>query len=132
MPIRRIKSTASSAPDGELDVTQTVTQFTMEPVEKLGLVKMDFLGLQTLSILEEAVENIRLNGKNPPDLLNLPMDDPATYKLLQEADTMGVFQLESDGIRGMLRKLRIDCFDDLVAALAMYRPGPLDNGIVDQ
>ena len=132
VPIRRIKSTAPSAPDGELDVTQTVTQFTMEPVEKLGLVKMDFLGLQTLSILEEAVENIRLNGKNPPDLLSLPMDDPATYKLLQEADTMGVFQLESDGIRGMLRKLRIDCFDDLVAALAMYRPGPLDSGMVDQ
>ena len=131
VPIRRIRQAASPAEE-DLDVAQTVTQFTMEPVEKLGLVKMDFLGLQTLSILEEALENIRLNGKTPPDLNTLPMDDPATYRLLQEADTIGIFQLESDGIRSMLRKLRIDCFDDLVAALAMYRPGPLDSGMVDQ
>ena len=115
-------------------VSQVVTQFTMEPVEKLGLVKMDFLGLSTLSIIEEALENIRLNGKAIPDLnmINDAMDDAPTFKLLQEADTMGVFQLESDGIRAMLRKLRIDRFEDLVAALAMYRPGPLDSGMVDQ
>ena len=132
VPIRRIKSTGAAPAEGELDVSQTVTQFTMEPVEKLGLVKMDFLGLSTLSILEEALENIRLNGKTPPVLNEIPTDDPATYKILQEADTMGVFQLESDGIRSMLRKLRIDCFEDLIAALAMYRPGPLDSGMVDQ
>ncbi|MCR5347922.1 MAG: DNA polymerase III subunit alpha [Fretibacterium sp.] len=132
VPIRKIKSTGSVAAEGELDVSQTVTQFTMEPVEKLGLVKMDFLGLSTLSILEEALENIRLNGKIPPVLNEIPTDDPATYKLLQEADTMGVFQLESDGIRSMLRKLKIDCFEDLIAALAMYRPGPLNSGMVDQ
>ena len=132
VPIRKIKSTGPAGAEGELDVAQTVTQFTMEPVEKLGLVKMDFLGLSTLSILEEALENIRLNGKTPPVLNEIPTDDPATYKLLQEADTMGVFQLESDGIRSMLRKLQIDCFEDLIAALAMYRPGPLDSGMVDQ
>ncbi len=119
---------------GEGETNQTVTQFTMEAVEKLGLVKMDFLGLSTLSIIEESLENIVNNGKAKPDLakINEEMNDAATFKLLQEADTIGVFQLESDGIRAMLRKLRIDRFEDLVAALAMYRPGPLDSGMVDQ
>lgn len=119
---------------GEGETGQVVTQFTMEPVEKLGLVKMDFLGLSTLSIIEEALENIKNNGKDIPDLnlINDKMNDAPTFKLLQEADTIGVFQLESDGIRAMLRKLRIDRFEDLVAALAMYRPGPLDSGMVDQ
>ena len=133
VPIRRIKPSASSSgsEDG-LDISQTVTQFTMEPIEKLGLVKMDFLGLSTLSIIEEALENIRHNGKPVPDLNLVPMDDPAAYRLLQEADTMGIFQLESSGMRAMLRKLRIDCFEDLIAALAMYRPGPLESGMVDQ
>ena len=133
VPIRRIKPSASpSGSEGGLDISQTVTQFTMEPIEKLGLVKMDFLGLSTLSIIEEALENIRHNGKPVPDLNHVSMDDPAAYRLLQEADTMGIFQLESSGMRAMLRKLRIDCFEDLIAALAMYRPGPLESGMVDQ
>ena len=133
VPIRRIKPSASPASaEAGLDISQTVTQFTMEPIEKLGLVKMDFLGLSTLSIIEEALENIRLNGKPVPDLNEIPMNDPAAYRLLQEADTMGIFQLESSGMRAMLRKLRIDCFEDLIAALAMYRPGPLESGMVDQ
>ena len=129
VPVKRISEGGS-----ENSISQIVTQFTMEPVEKLGLVKMDFLGLSTLSIIEEALENIKNNGKKVPDLnkVNEEMNDPATFKILQEADTMGVFQLESDGIRSMLRKLRIDRFEDLVAALAMYRPGPLDSGMVDQ
>ena len=128
VPVKRI-----STGQDDNGVSQIVTQFTMEPVEKLGLVKMDFLGLQTLSIIQEALENIKNNGKEVPDLnkVNDEMNDPATFKILQEADTMGVFQLESDGIRAMLRKLRIDRFEDLVAALAMYRPGPLDSGMVD-
>ena len=127
MPITEI------VPVKKLEGSQVVTQFTMEPVEKLGLVKMDFLGLSTLSIIQEALQNIALNGKEVPDLekVNDNMNDPKTFKLLQEADTIGVFQLESDGIRAMLRKLKIDRFEDLVAALAMYRPGPLDSGMVD-
>jgi len=129
VPVKRI----STGQDDNSGVSQIVTQFTMEPVEKLGLVKMDFLGLQTLSIIQEALENIKNNGKKVPDLnkVNDEMNDPATFKILQEADTMGVFQLESNGIRAMLRKLKIDRFEDLVAALAMYRPGPLDSGMVD-
>jgi len=128
VPVKRISTGGDDS-----GISQIVTQFTMEPVEKLGLVKMDFLGLQTLSIIQEALENIKNNGKPVPDLnkVNDEMNDPATFKILQEADTMGVFQLESDGIRAMLRKLRIDRFEDLVAALAMYRPGPLDSGMVD-
>lgn len=119
---------------GNGETEQVVTQFTMEGVEKVGLVKMDFLGLSTLSIIEEALTNIKNNGKPLPDMnrVNDEMNDTATFKLLQEADTMGVFQLEADGFRAMLRKLEIDCFEDLVAALAMYRPGPLDSGMVDQ
>ena len=128
VPVKKINTS------GKGDSDQVVTQFTMEPVEKLGLVKMDFLGLSTLSIIQEALENIKNNGKEVPDLnkVNEDMNDPKTFALLQETDTMGVFQLESDGIRAMLRKLRIDRFEDLVAALAMYRPGPLDSGMVDQ
>ena len=128
VPIKKIST------NGKGDSDQVVTQFTMEPVEKLGLVKMDFLGLSTLSIIQEALENIKHNGKEVPDLnkVNENMNDPKTFELLQETDTMGVFQLESDGIRAMLRKLKIDRFEDLVAALAMYRPGPLDSGMVDQ
>ena len=129
VPVKRL-----STGKEEGDTGQVVTQFTMEPVEKLGLVKMDFLGLSTLSIIEEALDNIRNNKKPVPDMnkVNDVIDDPATFKILQEADTMGVFQLESDGIRSMLRKLKIDRFEDLIAALAMYRPGPLDSGMVDQ
>ncbi|PIE54128.1 MAG: DNA polymerase III subunit alpha [Dethiosulfovibrio peptidovorans] len=111
---------------------QVVTQFSMEPVEKLGLVKMDFLGLQTLSILEEAVKNIEANGKEPPDLNDLPMDDELTFRMLQAGDTLGVFQLESAGMRRLLKKMLPDCFEDLIAVLALYRPGPLESGMVDQ
>lgn len=129
VPVKRLAQDKSDE-----STSQVVTQFTMEGVEKLGLVKMDFLGLSTLSIIEEALDNIKNNGKPKPDLntINDAMDDAPTFKLLAEADTMGVFQLESDGLRAMLRKLRVDRFEDLVAALAMYRPGPLESGMVDQ
>ena len=130
VPVKRLSTDKGDTPATD----QVVTQFTMEGVEKAALVKMDFLGLSTLSIIEEALDNIENNNKPRPDLnvINDAMNDAPTFKLLQEADTMGVFQLESDGIRAMLRKLRIDRFEDLVAALAMYRPGPLDSGMVDQ
>jgi len=131
VPIRRMKGADSSSESG-IDVAQTVTQYTMEPIEKLGLVKMDFLGLSTLSIIEEALENITLNGKVVPDMPSIPMDDPATYKLLQEADTLGIFQLESAGMRRLLLDLRIDCFEEIIAVEAMYRPGPLGSGMVKQ
>ncbi|MDR1966792.1 MAG: DNA polymerase III subunit alpha [Synergistaceae bacterium] len=108
-----------------------VTQYSMEPIEKLGLVKMDFLGLRTLSIIEGALENIANRGA-PLDLDAIPMDDPKTYEMLREADTLGVFQLESSGMRDLIRRLKPDRFEDLVALMALYRPGPLESGMVDQ
>ena len=119
-------------PVRRLGQDQVVTQYSMEPLEKLGLVKMDFLGLRTLSVIEEALSNIALMGKPVPDIESIPLDDKKAYEILQKADTLGVFQLESDGMRRLLEKLKVDCFEDLVAALAMYRPGPLGSGMVDQ
>ncbi|MDR1509263.1 MAG: DNA polymerase III subunit alpha [Synergistaceae bacterium] len=110
----------------------TVTQYSMEPIEKLGLVKMDFLGLRTLSIIEGALENITLGGHAPLDIDNVPMDDAATYEMLRNADTLGVFQLESSGMRDLIRRLKPDRFEDLVALMALYRPGPLESGMTDQ
>ncbi len=109
-----------------------VTQYSMEPVEKLGLVKMDFLGLKNLSLIEECLRNIEGSGKGRIVLLDVGLDDAKTYELLQRGDTMGVFQLESAGMRQLLKRLRPDCFADLVAVLALYRPGPLGSGMVDQ
>ncbi|MCL2009929.1 MAG: DNA polymerase III subunit alpha [Synergistaceae bacterium] len=132
VPIRRIKAMEPSSADSGIDLSQTVTQYTMEPIEKLGLVKMDFLGLSTLSIIEEALENIGRNGKTAPDMSSIPMDDAAAYQLLQEADTLGIFQLESAGMRRLLLDLGVECFEELIAVLAMYRPGPLGSGMVKQ
>ena len=114
------------------DNGQVATQYPMEPVEKLGLVKMDFLGLRTLSVLEGALANIKANGKGDIDLNDIPMDDKKTYEMLQRGDTLGVFQLESDGITALVRRMKPDCFEDLIALVALYRPGPLESGMADQ
>jgi DNA polymerase-3 subunit alpha len=110
---------------------QVVTQYSMNWVEKIGLVKFDFLGLKTLSVLHEAVRLIKeVRGKDI-DLNALPLDDPRTYKVISSGRTIGIFQLESSGITDMVTRLKPSCFDDLVAILALYRPGPLDAGMVD-
>ncbi len=103
-----------------------VTQFNMKWVEQAGLVKFDFLGLKTLTVLQKACELLRKAGR-PLDLAALPLDDPATYELIARGDTGGVFQLESTGMREALRKLKPDRFGDIVAINALYRPGPMDN-----
>ena len=103
-----------------------VTQFNMKWVEKAGLVKFDFLGLKTLTVLEKAVELIEGTGTTV-DIHNLPLDDEKTYELLGRGDTIGVFQLESSGMRDVLRKMRPDKFEDIIALVALYRPGPMDN-----
>jgi hypothetical protein len=109
--------------------SQIVTQYSMEPVEKLGLVKMDFLGLRTLSVIEGALENIKANGKGEIDLDEIPMDDQKTYEMLQRGDTLGVFQLESSGMTALVVRMKPDCFEDLIALVALYRPGPLESGM---
>jgi DNA polymerase III subunit alpha len=103
-----------------------VTQFNMKYVESAGLVKFDFLGLKTLTVLQRAVELIKQRGVEL-DLANLPFDDKPSYELLTRADTVGVFQLESSGMRDAMRKLRPDRFEDIIALVALYRPGPMEN-----
>jgi len=103
-----------------------VTQFDMKWVEKAGLVKFDFLGLKTLSVLERARLLLRDKGVEV-DWLALPLDDPAVYELLTRGDTIGVFQFESDGMRRALGQVKPDRFADIIALGALYRPGPMDN-----
>jgi len=110
-----------------------VSQFDKDDVEAVGLVKFDFLGLSNLTVIDKAIKIIAKKSlsKKPIDIDGLALDDPEVFKLLQRCDTTGVFQLESAGMRGYLKKLRADCFEDIVAMLALYRPGPLDAGMVD-
>ncbi|MGW8312148.1 MAG: DNA polymerase III subunit alpha [Desulfuromonadales bacterium] len=108
-----------------------VTQYDMGFVEKIGLVKFDFLGLKTLTVINNAVRLIR-QGKSPDFDLNLiPNDDQKTFQLLCRGETTGVFQLESSGMKEYLIKLKPSCFEDLIAMVALYRPGPLGSGMVD-
>jgi DNA polymerase-3 subunit alpha len=102
------------------------TQFSMKYAEAAGLVKFDFLGLKTLTVLERAVELIADRGIEI-DLLNLPWSDEKTFEMLSRGDTVGVFQLESSGMRDVLRNMRPDTFEDIIALVALYRPGPMDN-----
>ncbi len=115
--------------DGE-DATP-VSQFDKDDVEAVGLVKFDFLGLRNLTIIELAVDYVeRLTGKRP-DLASLPFTDPAAYQILKDANTTAIFQVESDGMKKLLKKLAPDRFEDIIAVLALYRPGPLGSGMVD-
>ncbi len=115
--------------------TSVVTQFDKDDVEAAGLVKFDFLGLRTLTIIDWAVRTINAEraarGEPPLDMALLPMDDPATYALLKRCETTAVFQLESRGMKDLIRRLQPDCFDDIVALVALFRPGPLQSGMVE-
>jgi DNA polymerase-3 subunit alpha len=115
--------------DKEKEVVST--QWEMGDVEKAGLLKMDFLGLRILTSLATAVRLIEARLARPFDLSAIPLDDPATYELLQRGDAKGVFQLDGAGIRDLLVKMKPDRFYDLIAILALYRPGPLNGGMVD-
>jgi len=108
------------------------TQFDMVKLEELGLLKMDFLGLKTLTELKAMRDLVRDRRNREIDFLSLPMDDPQVFRLLQEGNTTGVFQLESRGMKDLLRRLKPDSFEDIVAVLALYRPGPLKSGLVDR
>jgi len=111
-----------------------VTQFDKDDVEAAGLVKFDFLGLRTLTVIDRAVKLINARraaqGEAPFDINALPMDDAATYQLMQEARTTAVFQLESRGMKDLIRRLKPDRFEDVVALVALFRPGPLESGMV--
>ena len=110
---------------------EIVTQYDMKMVEKIGLIKFDFLGLRTMTVIQDTLELIRRQGKEPPDLDAMTLDDPETYALYARGDTDGLFQVESAGMRRYLRQLKPTCFDDIIAMLALYRPGPLGSGMVE-
>lgn len=113
-------------PTIQLDEGCLATQYTMEYMEELGLIKMDFLGLRNLTIIDEIVEQIKCKNLEF-DIMKIPLDDKKTFLCLQAVDTVGIFQLESDGMRNLIKKIQPTCFDDIVAAIALFRPGPMEN-----
>ena len=110
---------------------EITTQWAMKEIERVGLLKMDFLGLSTLTLLDDAVKHIRETTGHHIDLERLPLDDEKTYQVFQNGQTHGVFQFESSGMRDVLRKAKPQCLEDLIALNALYRPGPLRGGVVD-
>jgi DNA polymerase-3 subunit alpha len=110
---------------------ELVTQFDMKGVERVGLVKFDFLGLRTLTVIDQAVRFIRQNHDPAFDIHTIPLDDPETFALLQAANTAGVFQLESEGMRALMVRLKPTTFEDIIALVALYRPGPMESGMID-
>jgi len=111
---------------------EVMTQFTMDQIEKLGLIKFDFLGLKTLTVIKKTLELIEETTGEKIDIDKIPIDDKKTYRLCQEGKTTGVFQLESSGIKELLRRLKPEVFEDMVALVALYRPGPLGSNMVDE
>ena len=110
---------------------EILTQYDMKYTEKTGLIKFDFLGLKTLTVIDRALKLVAFDLGTEVDLRKIPMNDPKTFALLCRGDSLGVFQLESDGMRELLIKMQPEQFSDLIALVALYRPGPLDSGMVD-
>ena len=112
-----------------------VTHFDKNDVEYAGLVKFDFLGLRTLTIIKWALDMINARftreGKPPVDIAAIPLDDPESFELLKRSETTAVFQLESRGMKDLIKRLQPDCFEDIIALVALFRPGPLQSGMVD-
>ena len=115
--------------DGKTSMVST--QYQMKELEDLGILKIDFLGLKNLTVLRKTIENIESTRKQKLKLEEIPLNDSSTYKLMTAGDTLGVFQCESLGIRKLMKKMKIEKFDDITALLALYRPGPLRSGMVD-
>ena len=117
---------AGTGEDGA-KVYRTVTQFSMKPIEEIGLLKMDFLGLRNLDVIEDALDIIERSTGERPNMATLPLDDAKTYEMMARGDSIGVFQFESEGMREALRKVNPTEFEDLVALVALYRPGAMDQ-----
>ena len=111
---------------------EVVTQYNMKHIEDVGLIKFDFLGLKTLTVIDEAVKLVRKKINKDFDISAIPLDDKATYNLISSGNTIGVFQLESSGMRELIKRLKPDKFEDVIALVALYRPGPLKSGMVDE
>ena len=110
---------------------EITTQWAKDEIEECGLLKMDFLGLKTLTLIDDALASIEAAGSPRPDLEQVPLDDPAVYELFGRARTSGIFQFESEGMKDILRRLKPEKFEDLIALNALYRPGPIGGGLID-
>jgi len=124
VPLQLAEDRSAAAEDGARG-HKTVTQYPMGPIEEIGLLKMDFLGLRNLDVIESALDIIERSSAERPDMARLPLDDEKTYAMLSRGDSVGVFQFESDGMREALRKVRPTELEDLVALVALYRPGAM-------
>ncbi|MBX9583538.1 MAG: DNA polymerase III subunit alpha [Gemmataceae bacterium] len=129
VPVQRPPKKGGDGTSGDTDTV--TTQWEMGILEKIGMLKMDFLGLRNLSVLDYCVKLIKTTRGEDVDPARFPLDDKPTYALLQRGDAKGVFQLESEGIRELLKRMKPDNIRDLIAVLALYRPGPLGGGMVD-
>ncbi|MFH1387272.1 MAG: DNA polymerase III subunit alpha, partial [bacterium] len=119
------------APLQRLDENSIVTQYTMNDLDKIGLLKMDFLGLRNLTMIAHAVEILKKNRNIDVDINTIPLDDLNTYRLFNAGDTIGIFQLESRGMQQLIKDLKPSYFEEIIALLALYRPGPLESGMVE-
>lgn len=132
VPVQRVLMKGDKGDEGGTEKAyQITTQWTMNDLEKVGMLKMDFLGLRTLTLIDKAVKLIKLHRNVDINIATLPLEDEPTYQLLQSGRTQGVFQFESEGIRGLLRSLKPDNIRDIIASTALYRPGPLQGGLVE-
>ncbi|HSA59990.1 MAG TPA: DNA polymerase III subunit alpha, partial [bacterium] len=111
---------------------EIVAQYDMKAIEKVGLIKFDFLGLKTLTVIDDTLKMIQRTKGTPIKINEIPLDDPEVYKRLSTGDTTGIFQLESSGMRELIMKMKPTIFPDLIALVALYRPGPLGSGMVDE
>ena len=109
----------------------TVTQFDKDDAESIGLIKFDFLGLKTLTVIQNTVELINFSADSPMNIKDISLEDQVTYKLLSSARTVGIFQLESPGMRDLIERMQPSRFEDIIALVALFRPGPLQSGMVD-
>jgi DNA polymerase III subunit alpha len=109
----------------------SITQYSMKGVEEIGLIKFDFLALKNLTLIKDTLDLVACGGKTPPDLNRLNLDDADSYRLLARGDTVGVFQMEGSGMRRFLTELKPSCFEDVIAAISLFRPGTLDAGMVE-
>ena len=126
VPVQLMEDRGAPGANGERSY-KVVTQYSMKPIEEIGLLKMDFLGLRNLDVIEDCLSIIEESTGHRPDMATLPLDDPKTYEMMARGDSIGVFQFESDGMREALRKVKPTEFEDLVALNALYRPGAMKH-----
>ncbi len=124
VPVQLMEDRGAPGPAGERSY-KVVTQYSMKPIEEIGLLKMDFLGLRNLDVIEDCLSIIEESTGQRPDMATLPLDDPKTFEMMARGESIGVFQFESEGMRDALHKVKPTEFEDLVALIALYRPGAI-------